>query len=165
MITKFDNIVYPFFGLYKKPYKLNYDINKIYVTRSENSHRETADDKSLGGDYFARLLQMNNRLHFDCTCKNLQQLVFQNPKWGMDATANIFDLSKIVNCEVTKRVIVKVRGNLIWFRNISYPFEIPSNEELHLTDNIYGILIKVNNEWFIKSFTFDDSTIPKGIRL
>tara|TARA_R110000782_G_C14730837_1_gene405178 strand:- start:366 stop:734 length:369 start_codon:yes stop_codon:yes gene_type:complete len=122
MITKFDNIVYPFFGLYKKPYKLNYDINKIYVIRSENSHKETADDKSLGGDYFARLLQMNNRLHFDCTCKNLQQLVFQNPKWGMDATANIFDLSKIVNCEVTKRVIVKVRGNLIWFRNISYPF-------------------------------------------
>ena len=165
MITKFDNIVYPFFGLYKKPYKLNYDINKIYVTRSENSHKETADDKSLGGDYFARLLQMNNRLHFDCTCKNLQQLVFQNPKWGMDATANIFDLSKIVNLECTKRAIVKVRGNLIWFRNISYPFEIPSNEELHLTDKIYGILVKVNNEWFIKSFTFDDSAIPKGIRL
>ena len=99
MITKFDNIVYPFFGLYKKPYKLNYDINKIYVTRSENSHKETADDKSLGGDYFARLLQMNNRLHFDCTCKNLQQLVFQNPRWGMDATANTFDLSKIVNLD------------------------------------------------------------------
>ena len=49
MITKFDNIVYPFFGLYKKPYKLNYDINKIYVIRSENSHKETADDKALQG--------------------------------------------------------------------------------------------------------------------
>ena len=83
----------------------------------------------------------------------------------MDATANTFDLSKIAYLECAKREVVKVRGNLIWFRNISYPFKIPSNEELHLTDKIYGILVKVNNEWFIKSFTFDDSAIPKGIRL
>ena len=149
-------IKFPLFGLYKKPYELKYSLAKIQLRRDENSHLETVDDKNFAGDYFARLAQLNKRLMFDVTCKDVQQLIYERPKWGMDSNARPVDLSEKIYCVATKRPVVKVRDNLIWFKGISYPFKIPSNDELHLLDKIYGILVSYRNEWFIKEFTFDD---------
>ena len=92
-MKNFENIHYPFFGLYKKPEKITFSLTKIFVHRTLQSHQETIDDKSLEGDYFARLLQIEKRLDFDCTCKNLAQLIFQRPKWGMDSKARPHDIS------------------------------------------------------------------------
>jgi hypothetical protein len=155
-------IKFPLFGLYKKPYELKYSLSKIQLKRDENSHLETVDDKNLKGDYFARLAQLNKRLMFDVTCKDVQQLIYERPKWGMDSNARPVDLSEKIFCVATKRPVVKVRDNLIWFKGISYPFKIPSNDELYLLDKIYGILVSYRNEWYIKEFTFDDNPLRIG---
>ena len=63
----FEHIKFPFFGLKKKPYSVEFTLDKIFVVRTEGSHKETVDDKNLQGDYFARLAQMDVRLDFDCT--------------------------------------------------------------------------------------------------
>ena len=57
-MTNFDSIEYPFFGLYKKPEKIVFSLTKISIHRTLESHQETVDDKTLEGDYFARLLQL-----------------------------------------------------------------------------------------------------------
>lgn len=156
------DISFPLFGLYKKPYELKYSLAKIQLKRDENSHLETVDDKNLTGDYFARLAQLNKRLMFDVTCKDVQQLIYERPKWGMDSNARPVDLSEKIYCVTTKRPVVKIRDNLIWFKGISYPFKVPSNDELHLLDKIYGILVSYRNEWYIKEFTFDDRPLRIG---
>lgn len=154
-----NQIKFPLFGLYKKPYEIKYSLSKIQLRREESSHLETVDDKSLSGDYFARLAQLNKRLMFDVTCKDVQQLIYERPKWGMDVTARPIDLSEKIYCVATKRPVVKVRDNLIWFKGISYPFKIPSSDELYLLDKIYGILVSYRNEWYIKEFTFEDTPL------
>tara|TARA_A100001015_G_scaffold318780_1_gene439681 strand:- start:662 stop:1156 length:495 start_codon:yes stop_codon:yes gene_type:complete len=153
------DINFPFFGLYKRPYEIKYSLSKIQLKREENSHLETVDDKSLNGDYFARLAQLNKRLMFDCTCKDIQQLIYERPKWGMDARSQPFDLSEKIYCPAMKKPVVKIRDNLIWFKGISYPFKIPSNDELHKIKDIYGILVQYRLEWYIKQFTYDDKPL------
>ena len=164
-LKRFKDIQFPFFGLYKKPYQISFTLEKIFVNRSMLSHKETVDNKLLKGDYFARLAQLEKRIEFDCTCKDIQQLVYENPKWGMDANAKPHDLSETMYCKAYKAPIVKVRENLIWFKGISYPFKIPSNDELHILDKIYGVLVSIDNEWYIKQFTFDDAPIKGKIKL
>jgi hypothetical protein len=162
-LKTFKDIEFPFFGLYKKPENISFTLNKIYVNRTLSSHKETVDDKSLDGDYFARLLQINNRLQFDCTCKDLQQLIFERPLWGMDSKAIPFDLSERNYHVSIKKVITKIKGNLIWVDKISYPFKLPTNENLEFPeDTIYATLISVNSEWYIKNITSDDK--DKNIR-
>jgi hypothetical protein len=158
-MKNFELIHYPFFGLKEKPFKISYSLNKIYLNKNSHSHKETVDDKSLEGDYFARLLQLDKRIQFDYTCKNLAQLIFQRPKWGMDSLAKPFDLSDLSYHVSLKLPVKKIRDNLIWFNKISYPFEIPTNEELSIPTDIFGILVSVNNEWYIQKFTFDEKDV------
>jgi len=161
-LKNYKNIRYPFFGLFKKPEKISFTLDKIFVNRSLTSHRETVDDKSLDGDYFARLLQIEKRLDFDCTCKNLAQLIFQRPKWGMDSDAKPYDISEMSYHVSLKLPVKKIRDNFIWFDKISYPFEVPTKEELEIPKDVYGVLVSVDNEWFLKEFTMDDRDL--GIR-
>jgi len=162
-LKTFSNIVFPFFGLYKKPENISFTLEKIYVNRTLLSHKETVDDKTLEGDYFARLLQINNRLQFDCTCKNLQQLIFERPLWGMDSNAVPHDLTERKYHTSIKKPITKIKGNLLWVDKVSYPFKIPTNEELEFPeDTLYATLISVNNEWYIKNITLDDK--DKNVR-
>ena len=161
----FGEIKFPIFGLKKKPYLIEYTLDKIFVIRTEGSHKETVDDRNLQGDYFARLAQMDVRLDFDCTCRDLQQLIYERPKWGMDAWAKAHDMSESIYCRAIKRKVVKTNENLIWFKSISYPFNIPTDQNLNFNEEIYGILISVNNEWFIKQFTLDESPIKTKIKI
>lgn len=149
--------------MYKKPENISFTLEKIYVNRTLSSHKETVDDKTLEGDYFARLLQINNRLQFDCTCKNLQQLIFERPLWGMDANAVPHDLTERKYYASIKKPITKIKGNLLWVDKVSYPFKIPTNEELEFPkETLYATLISVNNEWYIKNITLDDK--DKNVR-
>lgn len=162
-LKNFETIKFPFFGLYKKPERISFTLNKIFVNRTLSSHRETVDDKALEGDYFARLLQLDKRLHFDCTCKDLQQLIFERPLWGMDSEATPFDLSDRSYHVSIKKLIRKIEGNLIWVDKISYPFKMPTNENIQYSSrSLFAVMISVQNEWFIKDITIDDS--DKNIR-
>jgi len=164
-ISKFDGITYPFFGLKLKPYNISYDVNKIYVVKQKDSHVQTVDDKSLQGNYFARLLQLEHRLQFDYTCRNLQDLIFNKVKWGIDAHAIPFDLTYKEKVATKVVRIEKVKGNLIWFRTVSYPFKLPTLDEIELSEAFYAVLVQVHNEWFIKEFHIDKPHIAKEVFL
>jgi len=149
-LTKFEGITYPFFGLIEKPYAISYDLSKIYVIRRKDSHRETVDDKSLQGDYFARLAQMNQRLKFDTTCANLQQLIISKVRWGMDANAKPYDLTQQESVKATSKQIIKTRGPHIFVKGITYPFTMPTNETLDFekSDELFMTLVFINKEWY-----------------
>jgi len=149
-LTKFNSITYPFFGLIEKPYAISYDLTKIYVIRRKDSHRETVDDKSLQGDYFARLAQMNQRLKFDTTCANLQQLIVSKVRWGMDANAKPYDLTQQESVKATSRQIVKTRGSHIFVKGITYPFTMHTKETLEFekSDELFMTLVFINDEWY-----------------
>lgn len=151
----FEHIKFPFFGLKKKPYSVEFTLDKIFVIRTEGSHKETVDDKNLEGDYFARLTQMEQRIKFDYTCKNLQEIIFSGCKWGMDSKANPHDLSQTLVASTRCAKVTKVNENLVWLKNISYPFEIPTNEKLELNEEIYATLVQVGNEWYLKKFSYE----------
>ena len=159
MANKYSKINFPFFGLFKKPYLIKYELKKILIQRTYGSHLETIDDKSIKGDYFARLATLDHRVHFDVTCKNIQELVYSNPKWGMDYNAMPYDLSKQEIVPANCGKVVKVRNNNVWIKDISYPFKIPTNESLVITEDIYATLIKIKDEWYLKEFMFEPKKI------
>ena len=159
-MNNFKDIRYPFFRLYKKPENISFTLNKIFINKTLSSHKETVDDKTLKGDYFARLSQLEKRLEFDCTCKDLQQLIFERPLWGMDADAKPFDLSERNYHVSIKKEVTKTNGNLVWIDKISYPFTIPTREIIEFPkDKIFALMVSVNNEWFIKEFTYNNSDL------
>ena len=78
----------------------------------------------------------------------------------MDCEANPFDLAKPMTVKSYCHRIVKVKDNLIWIKNISYPFEIPTNETLEIKEEVYATLVKVDNEWYLREFSYDTKNIP-----
>lgn len=154
-LTKFKGINFPIFTLKSKPYKVLYDLHKISCVIKPDGHLQTVDDKRLSGDYFSRLLQLESRVKFDHTCRNVQDLIFTKAAWGIDSKAIPHDFSVLSAAKVEKRQVVKVVGNLFWLRNISYPFEIPTQETIRLEDTIYATMVFVNEEWFLKEFSYD----------
>ena len=146
-------IKYPIFCLRQKPYHLFIDTTKIKVKRHEKSHFETVDDRSFGGDYFMRLLQMEHRINFDFTCGNLQELILSNCRWGIDSDAKIHELPSYNKIRSQKRKIVRANKNSIWLHRISYPFKIRTQE--NLKGSVEGKqvdIIRVKNRWYIKRF-------------
>ena len=159
-MNKFTGIQFPFFGIKQKPYQIKFDLNKIYLQRTYTGHLETVDDKSLEGDYFARLAKLDKRLRFDYTCKDMQELIYSKCKWGMDCEANPFDLSKSMIVKSYCHKITKVNENLVWVKDISYPFKVPTHEHLELNEEIYATLIKIDDEWFLREFSYDLKNTP-----
>ena len=78
----------------------------------------------------------------------------------MDCEANPFDLAKPMTVKSYCHRIVKVKDNLVWIKNISYPFEIPTNESLEIKEDIYATLVKVDNEWYLREFSYDTKNNP-----
>lgn len=154
-LAKYKDIAFPVFALKQKPYKVIYDLTKISCIMKPDGHLQLVDDKSLAGDYFARLVQLKTRLTFDYTCRNVQDLIYTGASWGIDSKAIPHDFSRLTACVVEKRQVSKVHGNLFWLRNISYPFEIPTQESIRLEDTIYATMVFVNGEWFLKEFSYD----------
>ena len=160
--NKFSKITFPFFGLLKKPYEINITFDKIQIRRLISSPLETLDDKNLEGDFFARLFQLEKRNDFSVTCKDIQECLNSKVKWGLDKNAIIHDLSKLETIPAKTVKIKYVKENLIWFYNISYPFKIHTNQDLSFDDKdvIYGRLLFINNEWYLKEFSMSPN--PKN---
>tara|TARA_B110000285_G_C15141085_1_gene630788 strand:+ start:1281 stop:1775 length:495 start_codon:yes stop_codon:yes gene_type:complete len=154
-MSKFLGINYPFFGLIKKPYKVIYTLDKILIKKHENSHNETVDDKTLSGDYFSRLVNIDNRLKFNYTCRNLQDVLISNIKWGIDCKGIPHDLSVKEYVSMDKRKIIRIKGNLVWLHNISYPFVVNTKETIVVNDQLFASIVRIHNEWYIKEFTYD----------
>jgi hypothetical protein len=158
-ILKFKDIAYPIFTLKRKPYRVIYENTKILCKTKADDVLQTVDDKSLSGDYFYRLLQLEHRITFDYTCKNLQDILFTGSKWGIDAKAVIHDFSNQIAVPVEKREVIKVNSNLVWLKNISYPFELYTAQDIDLKDKIYGTIIFVNGEWYLKEFSYENHLV------
>ena len=154
-MSKFNNINYPFFGLIKKPYETIYSLDKIYIRKYKDSHLETVDDKNISGDYFSRLLTLDNRLKFDYTCRDLQDIIISNVKWGIDCKAIPYDLSTQESVSADKRKVIRTKDNLVWLKNISYPFTLNTKESVNVVDDLYASIVRVNNEWYIREFTYE----------
>lgn len=153
--NKFSRIAFPFFGLRAKPYEVNFTFNKIQIRRKRFSQLETLDDKALAGDYFARLMQLDKRGDFNVTCKNVQDCLVSKVVWGLDKNAVIHDLSKKQTFQAENRKVKRVNDNLVWLEKIAYPFKLNTDQILHIEDILYGRVIYVNNEWFLKEFIME----------
>lgn len=151
-ILKLHNLSFPIFTLSRKPYGLVYKEDKIYCRRHPDSHLELLDDKSIPGDYFNRLLTLETRIHFDHTCRNIQDLLYTKAKWGMDCNAQPCDFSQMYYVPAEKRLVTKITDNLVWLKNISYPFVLATKEKVSLTEELYATIVYVNNEWYILDF-------------
>lgn len=165
MVNKFYGVNYPIFVLKSKPVEIIYSTSKISIKRKTDSHIETLDNKELEGDYFSRLLQIDQRVTFDYTCKDLQSLVMSNAKWGIDSKAIPHDFSIKEEFEIKKAKVRKIRNNYIWVEKISYPFKIDTKEKIDIVDDLYVILVKINHEWVIKEFTYDAIVSRKRVIL
>lgn len=161
--SKFEGITYPLFALKSKPYQLVYSTERICAIKTKGSNLETVDDKSLPGDYFSRLLQLVTRLKFDYTCKNLQDVIYTKPAWGMDSLAQPVDLTKREAVTAKCLKVRRIKNNLVWLDSISYPFKVSTNEELIVQDSIYAVVVNINYEWYILSFSSDKQTMNKTI--
>ena len=130
-------------------------MDKIYIRKYKDSHLETVDDKNISGDYFSRLLTLDNRLKFDYTCRDLQDIIISNVKWGIDCKAIPHDLSTQESVSADKRKVTRIKGNLVWLKNISYPFTLNTKESVNVVDDLYASIVRVNNEWYIREFTYE----------
>ena len=153
-MNKFNDIAYPFFGLRKKPIHVQYSLYKITI-ETHDKRIITLDDKSLKGDYFARMFKLSREPKFDFTCKNIHDVIQSKVRWGMDSKAIPHDLSKLEAAPAEVRRVKRIENSLVWLHKISYPFKINTNENYSLNDILYAIIIKVNDEWIIKEFTYE----------
>lgn len=164
-ILKYKGINFPLFALKQAPYQLEFTLDKIYTKLSINSHKQLVDDKNLQGNYFERLLQMDKRIDYDFTCTSLQDLVYCKAKWGIDVNGIPHDFSSKYQAKVEQRRVERIRDNLIWLRNISYPFRLNTKEKVELNDTLYATIVYINYEWFILDFSLDIIKLPQTIRV
>lgn len=158
-ILKYEGIKYPLFVLSTKPVKILFEDDKIQYVDKKGTI-STLDDKSLPGNYFERLLQLKQRAFFNATCRNLQDLIFSKAQWGIDATGQPHDLTKKYKVKAEYREVKRIENNLIWVRNISYPFELNTKEQIDIKDTVFAKVILVNGEWYLREFSYDtDSSL------
>ncbi len=153
--NKFSKISFPFFGLKEKPYDINITFDKIEIKRHKDSHFETVDNKRYLGDYFNRLVQIDPRVKFDNTCKNIEEILTSKTKWGLDKNAIIHDLTKKETFAARNEKIKKVKDNFIWLEKVSYPFKINTDQILFIEDILYARIVYINKEWYLKEFLME----------
>lgn len=146
MKSKFSNINYPLFGLSKKP-KLKYENTKVYV--SKNTSWYLLNDTSINCNYINKLLIMENRLKFDYTCRNINELILSKVTWGVDNNCNIYDLTKKEKFKFACRQIVSQTDNYITIDKITYPLKIPNYFSEVDVSGMYAYLVYVDFTWYI----------------
>ena len=163
-MSKFKGINFPFFGLKEKPYDIKFSLNNIEIKISSTDNQwKVVDDKSLRGNYFFRNVQMLGKKYtkvtFDYTCRDIKEIINSKCKWGVDDTAQIFDLTTKEKFKLTCKKIKKIQENMIWVEQISYPFEIPYMIDDFKSHDLYALLVNVNNTWYVKNFTHEQSYV------
>ena len=160
-MSKYSKIKFPFYGLKNKPYNIQFELDKIFLQISErDNHIKVLDDKSIEGDYFTRLVKMDEekytRVKFDITCLNIGDIIRNNIKWGLDSSAIIFDFSKKEKFSLTCRKIKKITNNYVWVNKISYPFYISNIKKAENKDQIYLSLVNIDRKWYPYQFSYSE---------
>lgn len=121
----------------------------------------TKETKSLA--YIERLANINNRIEFDYTCRNITELIASKPKWGVDSSGRVFLLMKkeVFNSKILS--IKKKKPGLIWLDKISYPLEIDKtiNVDPIDTSTVRAKVIYVDGIWILYEFTYEDCATAK----
>ena len=157
-MSKFTGISFPFFGLKEKPYDIKFSLNNIEIKISSTDNQwKVVDDKSLRGNYFFRNVQMLGKKYtkvtFNYTCRDIKEIINSKCKWGVDDTAQIFDLTTKEKFKLTCKKIKKIQENMIWVEQISYPFEI-NTHEININEKYYITLVNVDKCWHPIEFSF-----------
>lgn len=157
-MSKYKGIKFPFYGLKEKPFDIQFTLNKIEIKLSQVDNQwKVLDDKELSGTYFNRQVKMlekkYTKVNFNFTCRNMQELINSKCKWGVDNNAQIFDLTTKEKFKLVCRNIKKIKNNLIWIDQISYPFEINTNK-INIKENYYATLVNIDRCWHLIEFSF-----------
>ena len=163
MISKtIDKIIYPAFALKEAPYKVYYTDTDIRITKQPEG-KEFIFDIMVDNieSYVERLFYMEeeveNRIQFDYTILNKEQLVFSYEKigWCVDSVGKIYNLSYKQNLPVECRKVKKIKDNSIWLDKILAPFDLKIPVDSSNIDELWATIVFINNEWFIKSFSYE----------
>jgi hypothetical protein len=162
-MTKFRYLKFPIFGL-KDYIKLEYTLDKIYAHKENQKY--IIDDKTIPNhSYLSRLIELDSRkdyqrLKFDFTIRNIEELLKSKCKLGIDDSGVIHNFTIRERVRYAEKRIVKIKDNYIWFKNISYPFKIPSEmikEVIKNREYYYGQLVYIVNTWYFLQFTDEKS--------
>lgn len=157
-MSKYKGIEYPFYALRDKPHDVRFTLNTVEIQLSSNDTQwRVLDDRTLPGDYFNRQVQMLNlkytKVNFNYTCRNLSEILNSKTKWGLDSKAKIFDFTTKEKFKLTCKKIKKIKENLVWVENISYPFKL-NTSKININDVYYLTLVYVDNQWYPLEFSF-----------
>ena len=169
MSTKFDEIKFPFFGLKNKPFKISFSNHSVTLTKFKYGRTSILDDVTLNSKkYSERLLKLDSlhpqtRIIFDYTFTSLSQLIksIDKVKWGLDADGKSFNLGRKQKFKAQVAQVKKKNDNLLWIEGISYPFELPYDIDNFKSKDLYALLVNVNNTWYIKEFTHEQSHVTE----
>jgi hypothetical protein len=162
-MSKFSKISFPIFGL-KEVIKFEFTLDKIFTTI--NKQKFIVDDKNIKNqNYLSRLIELDSRkdyqrLKFDYTIRNMEELIKINCKIGIDTLGNIHTFDIKEQFKYSEREISKVKIPYFWFKNISYPFKIDVENISEIADNssfYYGKLAYINKTWYFLGLT-DEKT-------
>jgi hypothetical protein len=166
-MSKFSKISFPIFGL-KELIKFEFTLDKIFTTI--NNQRFIVDDKNIKNqNYLSRLIELDSRkdyqrLKFDYTIRNMEELLKINCKIGIDTLGNIHTFDVKEQFIYSERDISKVKEPYFWFKNISYPFKIDVENISEIVVNssfYYGKLAYINKNWYFLGLTTEKTNKDK----
>lgn len=162
-MSKFSRISFPLFGL-KNVIKFEFTLDKVFTTI--NSQKLIVDDKNIkNNSYLSRLIELDSRkdyqrIKFDLTIRNMEELLKSNCKIGIDNLGNIYNFDIKEQVKYSEREIIKIKEHYFWFKNISYPFKIELENMEEIINNksyYYGKLTYINKNWYLLGIT-DEKT-------
>jgi hypothetical protein len=162
-MSKFSKISFPIFGL-KDLIKFEFTIDKIFTTI--NNQRFIVDDKTIKNqNYLSRLIELDSkkgyqRLKFDFTIRNMEELLKSNCKIGIDNLGNIHTFDIKEQFKYSEREIIKIVLPYLWFKGISYPFKLELDNIHEISDNssfYYGKMVYIDKNWYFLGIT-DEKT-------
>lgn len=162
--SRFKDIKFPFYGKVNWYYDILYRQNVIYGKQFVHSKSykiiDQVSEENKAQNYIQRLASIDNRIEFDCTCRNITELIAAKPKWGIDSEGKIFILTRKERLKTKILPIRKKKPGLIWLNSISYPFEIDRtiNVEAIDTNALRAQIILVDSLWVLYKFTYELST-------
>lgn len=161
--SKFKDIVFPFFGKRQNPYNIKYKKDIIEANLTKDHKYYTIDKvttKTVGTTYYQRLFDLDNRIEYDFTCRNLTELINSSVLWGVDDAGKIFDLSNKERFKIKTSSIRKiVNPGLIWLHRISYPFVLDRSINLSEIDPVVlkASVVYIDYTWVLYKFTYEDT--------
>ena len=153
--SKFYGITFPFIGLKSAPYDYYVRTDSIGIKLSVNKEWVIIDRYVDSVSMISRYIQTKpDRFLVNATCLNLSALTTKKLEWGIDSKAKIYNLSAKQTFKAKSTPIIKVKDDIFWVDEISYPFHLrKSLIDKKLLLEQYATLIYIDEEWVLHRFT------------